>query len=150
MLIASQLSRSGRLIRRYFFFFGFFFSFRMPVPFAMGSPPLVNDLSDSLSVIIDTDFGGANQFLHVDGRSSTQYVHGSDGYDGHSPCPSPSLDPTRVRAPDRTGSVPARRAPGAHRRAPAGVSCGADAWGDDPWMPFGARSATTGRSTPAS
>jgi len=64
MLIASQLSRSGRLIRRYFFFFfGFFFSFRMPVPFAMGSPPLVN----GLSVIIDTDAGGANQFLHVDG-----------------------------------------------------------------------------------
>jgi hypothetical protein len=45
MLIASQLSRSGRLIRRYFFFFGFFFSFRMPVPFAMESPPLVNDLA---------------------------------------------------------------------------------------------------------
>jgi len=68
MLIASQLSRSGRLIRRYFFFFGFFFSFRMLVPFAMESPPLVNDLGDSLSVIIDTDSGGANQFLHVDDR----------------------------------------------------------------------------------
>jgi hypothetical protein len=63
MLIASQLSRSGRLIRRYFFFFfGFFFSFRMPVPFATGSPPLVNDLS----VIIDTEATGANQFLHVE------------------------------------------------------------------------------------
>ena len=45
MLIASQLSRSGRFIRRYFFFFGFFFSFRMPVPFAMESPPLVSDLA---------------------------------------------------------------------------------------------------------
>jgi hypothetical protein len=46
MLIASQLSRRGGLIRRYFFFFfGFFFSFRMPVPFAMESPPLVNDLA---------------------------------------------------------------------------------------------------------
>src|SRR6058998_3526062 len=42
MLTASQLSRSGRVIRRYFLvFFGFFFSFRMPVPFAMSSPPLV-------------------------------------------------------------------------------------------------------------
>jgi hypothetical protein len=50
MLIASQLSRSGRLIRGYFFFFfGFFFSFRMLVPFAMDSPPLVNDLGDALS-----------------------------------------------------------------------------------------------------
>ena len=28
-------------IRRYFFFFGFFFSFRMPVPLAMCSPPFV-------------------------------------------------------------------------------------------------------------
>src|SRR5215831_14249303 len=121
MLIASQLSRSGRLIRRYFFFFGFFFSFRMLVPFAMESPPLVNDLGDSLSVIIDIDSGGANQFLHVDDRSSTQYVHGSDGHDEHSSSSSPSLDPIRVRAPDRPGSVPARRAPGAHRRAPAGA-----------------------------
>src|SRR5713101_577672 len=42
MLTASQLSRSGRAIRRYFFFFfGFFFSFRMFWPFATGSPPLV-------------------------------------------------------------------------------------------------------------
>src|SRR3989440_832444 len=42
LLMASQLSRSGRGIRRYFFsFFGFFFSLRMPLPFAMGSPPLV-------------------------------------------------------------------------------------------------------------
>src|SRR6266850_1749924 len=42
LLMASQLSRSGRLIRTYFFgFFGFFFSFRIPVPFAMGSPPLI-------------------------------------------------------------------------------------------------------------
>ena len=40
LLTASQLNRSGRAIRRYFFFFGFFFSFRMPVPFAMSSPPL--------------------------------------------------------------------------------------------------------------
>jgi hypothetical protein len=27
----------------HFFFFGFFFSFRIPVPFAIGSPPLVDD-----------------------------------------------------------------------------------------------------------
>jgi len=47
MLTASQLSRSGRAIRRYFLvFFGFFFSFRMPVPFAMDSPPLVGLSSD--------------------------------------------------------------------------------------------------------
>jgi hypothetical protein len=47
MLTASQLSRSGRVIRGYFLvFFGFFFSFRMPVPFAMGSPPLVGLSSD--------------------------------------------------------------------------------------------------------
>jgi hypothetical protein len=45
LLTASQLSRSERVIRRYFFFcFGFFFSLRMPVPFAMGSPPLVGSL----------------------------------------------------------------------------------------------------------
>src|SRR6266850_7348497 len=62
LLTASQLSRSGRAIRRYFFFFGFFFSFRIPVPFATRSPPLENDLS----VIIDTDTMGANQFLHAD------------------------------------------------------------------------------------
>lgn len=47
MLSASQLSRSRRLIRRYFFFFGFFFSFRMLVPFATESPPLANGLGDS-------------------------------------------------------------------------------------------------------
>src|SRR5437899_4527820 len=42
MLTPSQLSRSGRAIRRYFFFFfGFFFSFRMFWPFATGSPPLM-------------------------------------------------------------------------------------------------------------
>src|SRR5437870_12390156 len=47
MLIASQLSRSGGVIRDYFFaFFGFFFSFRMPVPFAMCSPPLLGLSSD--------------------------------------------------------------------------------------------------------
>jgi hypothetical protein len=34
LLTASQLRRSDRIIRRYFFFFGFFFSFRMPVPLA--------------------------------------------------------------------------------------------------------------------
>jgi hypothetical protein len=47
LLTASQLSRSGRAIRRYFFFFGFFFSFRIPVPFAMRSPPLVDPLTDA-------------------------------------------------------------------------------------------------------
>src|SRR6266852_3270667 len=47
MLTASQLSRSGRAIRRYFFFFfGFFFSFRMFWPLAMGSPPLVGLFGD--------------------------------------------------------------------------------------------------------
>jgi len=71
MLIVSQLSRSGRLIQRYFFFFGFFFSFRMPVPFAMESPPLGNDLGDSLSVIIETDLSGTNEFLRADGLRST-------------------------------------------------------------------------------
>src|SRR3989442_2607001 len=76
MLIASQLSRSGRLIRCYFFFFfGFFFSFRMPVPFAMGSPPLVN----GLAMIIDTDAGGANQFLHVDGRQGPRVATAGSG-----------------------------------------------------------------------
>jgi hypothetical protein len=36
LLTASQLSRSGRAIRRYFFFFfGFFVSFRMLLPFAI-------------------------------------------------------------------------------------------------------------------
>src|SRR5262249_25377845 len=39
LLTASQLSRSGRVIRPYFFL-GFFFSFLMLLPFAMGSPPL--------------------------------------------------------------------------------------------------------------
>jgi len=35
LLTDSQLRRSDRIIRRYFFFcFGFFFSFRMPVPLA--------------------------------------------------------------------------------------------------------------------
>src|SRR5438445_11372447 len=47
LLTASQLSRSGRGIRRYFFsFFGFFFSLRMPLPLAMGSPPLVELSAD--------------------------------------------------------------------------------------------------------
>src|SRR4030095_16451526 len=45
---AGQLSGGGRAIRRYFFFFGFFFSFRIPVPFAMRSPPLVDPLRDVL------------------------------------------------------------------------------------------------------
>jgi hypothetical protein len=36
LLTPSQLSRSGRDIRRYFFvFFGFFFSFCMLLPFAI-------------------------------------------------------------------------------------------------------------------
>jgi hypothetical protein len=39
---------------RYFFFvcFGFFFSFRMPVPLAIGSPPFTARLEIHASVII--------------------------------------------------------------------------------------------------
>src|SRR5438445_4061316 len=48
LLTVSQLSRSGRAIRAYFFFLGFFFSFRMPVPFAMSSPPLTERTRNGL------------------------------------------------------------------------------------------------------
>src|SRR5687767_8155986 len=44
LLTASQLSNNGPLgrpITDYFFFLGFFFSFRMPVPLATSSPPLI-------------------------------------------------------------------------------------------------------------
>jgi hypothetical protein len=61
MLIASQLSRSGRLIRRYyFFFFGFFFSFRMPMPLATCSPPFP-PRGSSTSVIMEQAFRESKQ-----------------------------------------------------------------------------------------
>ena len=38
---AGAVGEGERVFRRYFFFFGFFFSFLMPVPLATCSPPFV-------------------------------------------------------------------------------------------------------------
>src|SRR5438093_7131733 len=51
LLTASQLRRSERLIRDYFFFFGFFFSLRMPVPLATVLTPFEIRSQDSAKIL---------------------------------------------------------------------------------------------------
>src|SRR5947209_19830611 len=81
MLTPSQLSRSGRAIRRYFFFFfGFFFSFRMFWPFATGSPPLMEltgiaDARGHFAQELSQRHEQAGRVVTLHGMAGTLHLH---------------------------------------------------------------------------